>query len=50
VSREERIEELEEQLARRSQIEDKVDTLAKQQEDDNAPFFIKWYNWFRGGE
>lgn len=49
-SREERIEELEEQLARRSQIEEKVDTLAKQQEDDNAPFFIKWYNWFRGGE
>jgi metal-responsive CopG/Arc/MetJ family transcriptional regulator len=45
-SREERIEELEEQLARRSQVEEKIDTLVKRQSDENAPFFVKWYNWW----
>jgi len=49
-SREERVSELEEQLARRSNIEEKVDTLAKRQETGNAPFFVKWYRWFREGE
>jgi len=48
--REERVSELEEQLARRSNIEEKVDTLAKRQETGNAPFFVKWYRWFREGE
>jgi len=46
-SREERVSELEEQLARRSNIEEKVDTLAKRQETSNAPFFVKWYRWWR---
>jgi peptidoglycan hydrolase CwlO-like protein len=46
-SRKGRIEELEEQLARRSNIEEKIDTLAKRQETGNAPFFVKWYNWWR---
>jgi len=49
-SREERVSELEEQLARRSNIEEKVDTLAKRQETSNAPFFVKWYRWFREGK
>lgn len=48
-SREERIEQLEEQLARRSQVEEKVDTLAKRvdETDSNAPFFVRWYQWFK---
>jgi chromosome segregation ATPase len=45
-SREERISELEEQLARRSQLEDKVDTLANQEDDPEPPFFVKWYRWW----
>ena len=47
-SREARIDELEEQLARRSQIESKIDTLATQQQVGQAPFFVRWYNYFRG--
>jgi metal-responsive CopG/Arc/MetJ family transcriptional regulator len=47
--REERIDELERQLAERSQIEEKVDTLANQQGAD-APFFVKWYRWWRRRE
>jgi Arc/MetJ-type ribon-helix-helix transcriptional regulator len=46
-TREERIEELEQQLARRSQLEEKVDTLAKQQDDASAPFFVRWYRWWQ---
>ncbi len=46
-SREERIDELEEQLARRSQVEEKIDTLAKRAESSDAPFFIRWYRWYR---
>ena len=49
-AREERVRELEEQLAKRSQIEEKVDTLAKRQEEPEAPFFVQWYQWFRGRE
>jgi len=48
--REKRVRELEEQLARRSNIEEKVDTLAKRQETANAPFFVEWYQWFRQRE
>jgi len=50
-SREDRIEELEQQLARRSQVEDKVDTLAKRVEDSSQPsppWPIRWYRYFRG--
>ena len=49
-AREERIETLEEQLARRSQVEEKVDTLAKRAEDREgleAPWPVRWYRWFR---
>jgi metal-responsive CopG/Arc/MetJ family transcriptional regulator len=46
-SREARIDELEEQLAKRSQIESKIDTLASQQQVAQAPFFVRWYNYFR---
>jgi len=46
-----RIDELEEQLARRSQVEEKVDTLARRVEDReraaDAPFFVRWARWFR---
>jgi predicted DNA-binding protein len=49
-SREDRISELEEQLSKRSQIEEKVDTLAKQQQDTKAPFFVQWYQWFKDRE
>jgi len=48
--RERRVRELEEQLARRSNIEEKVDTLAKRQETSNAPFFVKWYHWLQERE
>jgi hypothetical protein len=45
-TREERVSELETQLARRSEIEEKVDTLAKREQEGKAPFFIKWYRWW----
>jgi metal-responsive CopG/Arc/MetJ family transcriptional regulator len=51
--KEERIDQLEEQLVRRSQVEEKVDTLARRVEDReraaDAPFFVRWARWFRGG-
>lgn len=48
--REARIEQLEEQLTRRSQVEEKVDTLAKRVDDSSGPappFPIRWWQWFR---
>jgi len=49
--REERIDELEMQLAKRSQVEEKMDTLKKRVEDQqtaqNAPFFVRWAQWWR---
>lgn len=49
-SREERIDDLEQQLARRSQIEDKVEQVAMEvregKEEENAPFFVRWYRWW----
>lgn len=48
--REERIDDLEEQLRRRSEVEEKVDTLAKrvdQDGDPDAPFFVRWYRWYQ---
>jgi predicted HicB family RNase H-like nuclease len=45
-AREERVSELETQLARRSEIEEKVDTLARREREGNAPFFVKWYRWW----
>jgi len=49
-AREERIEELEEQLAKRSQIEEKVDTLAnrvEESEEPAPPFLVRWWRWYR---
>ncbi|WP_185977418.1 ribbon-helix-helix protein, CopG family [Haloglomus irregulare] len=50
-TREARIEELEQQLTRRSQIEEKVEEVAlevrEERAESNAPFFVKWYRWFR---
>lgn len=46
-SREARIDTLEQQLSRRSEIEEKVDTLAKQQDEPAAPFFVEWVRWWR---
>jgi metal-responsive CopG/Arc/MetJ family transcriptional regulator len=50
-TREARVEELEKQLTRRSQIEDKVEEVAlevrEERAESNAPFFVKWYRWFR---
>lgn len=52
--REERIDELEMQLAKRSQVEEKVDTLQNRVEDQqstqNAPFFVRWVQWWRSRE
>jgi len=48
--RERRIDDLEEQLRRRSHVEEKVDTLAKRVEDDGAPFLVRWYRWYKGRE
>jgi len=49
-SRERRIQELEDQLARRSQLESKVEDVAlevrQERESSNAPFFVKWYRWW----
>jgi len=47
-SREERIETLESQLKKRSQIEEKIDTLATQQQVARAPWPVRWYRWVRG--
>lgn len=38
------IENLEEQLRRRSDVEDKVDSLAKY---ESEPFFVRWYKWYQ---
>lgn len=47
--RESRIETLEEQLARRSQMEQKVDEMALElrEKRQDAPFFVKWYRWWK---
>lgn len=49
--RRERIEELEEQLARRSQIEEQVDELAlelrEHREEPAAPWPVRWVRWWR---
>jgi 1,6-anhydro-N-acetylmuramate kinase len=48
--REERIDQLEEQLARRSQVEEKVDVLATRVSESSTPeppFPIRWWQWFR---
>jgi predicted DNA-binding protein len=54
ASREARIEQLEEQLSRRSQIEEKIESLpAKIQKTDDGPtppWPIQWYQYFRGGD
>lgn len=46
-TREERIDELERQLARRSDVEEKIDTLAKREGEPDPPFFIRWMNWWQ---
>jgi len=50
-SREARIEDLETQLARRSQIEDKIESLPdKIRESDSEPtppWPVRWYQWLR---
>lgn len=45
--REDRIETIETQLARRSQLEEKIDTLATQQTAEEPPFFVEWFNWWK---
>lgn len=45
--REARIDDLEEQLRRRSEVEEKIDTLATRQEETDAPFFVRWVRWYR---
>lgn len=45
--REERIEQLHEELRRRSEIEEKIDTLAVQEQEPDPPFFIEWWQWIR---
>jgi len=50
-SRESRIENLEEQLARRSQVEEKIDEVAlevrEERQSGNAPFFVNWWRWWQ---
>lgn len=50
-SRDQRISDLEEQLARRSNIEDEIEELAleirEQRHHGNAPFLVKWIRWWR---
>jgi len=48
-AREDRIDQLEEQLAKRSQIEEKVDVLAnrvEETEQPDPPWPVRWYRWF----
>ena len=49
--RQERIETLEGQLARRSNIEEKVEDLPDKiravEEEPSAPFFVEWFRWWR---
>jgi len=48
-AREDRIDQLEEQLAKRSQIEEKVDVLANRvegTEEPDPPWPVRWYQWF----
>lgn len=49
--REARIDDLEEQLARRSDVEEQIDVLAKRVEEReaaaDAPFFVRWRRWWR---
>lgn len=46
-----RIETLEEQLARRSQVEDRVEELALELREDraqvDAPWPVRWLDWWR---
>lgn len=50
-SREERVEELEKQLARRSQVEERVDELAmelrEERERPDPPWPVRWWEWWR---
>lgn len=45
--REKRIDQLEEQLTRRSEVEEKVDVLAKRVEEPDPPFWVRWGRWLR---
>lgn len=49
-----RIEDLRRQMIERENIEEEVSTLAKrvddQEETMRAPFFVKWWRWFRDRE
>jgi len=47
--REDRVSELEDQLRKRSRVEEKVDEMALQlrESDTEPPFFIKWWNWYK---
>lgn len=51
-SREERIGDLEEQLRRRSEIEDRVDELAlelrEEREQVDPPWPVRWLRWWEG--
>lgn len=51
AAREDRIEDLEEQLRRRSQIEEEVEELAvevrEQRAAAQAPFPVRWYRWWK---
>jgi phage shock protein A len=53
-AREARIDELEAQLARRSQLEEKVEALPDKIRDVDAepapPWPVRWYRWFRRDE
>lgn len=46
-----RVNDLEEQLAKRSEVEEKVDVLARRVEDReaaaDAPFPVRWLRWWR---
>ena len=50
-AKEARIQELEQQLARRSEVEEKVDVLAKRVDDADGPappWPVRWWRWVRG--
>lgn len=50
ANREARIDQLEEQLAKRSSVEEKVDVLQRRLEDRDEPeppFVVRWWRWWR---
>lgn len=45
--RDDRIEQLHDELRRRSDIEEKIDTLAVQEREPDPPWPVRWWRWVK---